>query len=599
MDKAALKKFAVNARLKLLAGVRAKAAEFGITDQATYTLDASTLIINNKPLTSKQQRQYKQLIQRLQHETYTEVIEEIAYTWFNRIIALRFMEINDYLPIKSRVLSSTQAGKREPEVITHISDYIDDLNLDTEEVYTLVDSHQDDALFKLVLIAQSHQLAQIIPHVFTDLTAEVELLLPNNLLQVDHVISDLIAMVPEADFENIEVIGWLYQFYISERKDEVFASRAKVGKDDIPAATQIFTPKWIVEYLVDNSLGRLWLERQPKSSLRNKLHYYLDNGEQLSAEELNPEDIKIMDPSCGSGHMLVYAFDVLYEIYLERGYVSQDIPKLILARNLYGLDIDRRAAQLAAFALVMKARSYDRRLFRREFSLHIQSIESGHSNLNLPDNLDDLAGGSLTELIRQINQQFMDADTLGSIIKLNPLDTAQLTTLLANVKQSGKVDMFVADFITNELPRIEKLVAQYQQLAQQYSVVVTNPPYMGSKNMDAVLSKYVKKQYPNSKADLFAVFMEVCLQLTQKDHYMAMINQHSWMFLSSFEKLRKALLAEQTIINMVHLGARAFAETSGEVVQSTMFVLKQGLVSDFKAQYVRLVGPRIKSVQVK
>lgn len=589
MDKAALKKFAVNARLKLLAGVRAEAAEFGITEQLEYTLDTSTLIVNNKALTQKQQVQYKKLIQRLQNETYNEVIDEIAYTWFNRIIALRFMEINDYLPIKSRVLSSTQAGKREPEVITHISDYIEDLNLNADEVYSLVDSHQDDDLFKLVLIAQSHQLEQIIPHVFTDLTAEVELLLPNNLLQVDNVISDLIEMVPEADFENIEVIGWLYQFYISERKDEVFASHAKVGKDDIPAATQIFTPKWIVEYLVDNSLGRLWLEHQPTSALRNKLNYYLDNGEQHSSDELNPEAIKIMDPSCGSGHMLVYAFDVLYEIYLEKGYVSQDIPKLILAHNLYGLDIDRRAAQLAAFALIMKARSYDRRLFRRGFDLHIQSIESGHSNLNLPDNLDELAGGPLTVLIRQLNQQFMNADTLGSIIKLNPVDTEQLTMLLTKVKSNTETDMFLADFVNNEVPRIEKLLTQYQQLAHKYSVVVTNPPYMGSKNMDSILSSYVKKQYPNSKADLFAVFMEVCLQLTQKDHYMAMINQHSWMFLSSFEKLRKILLEQQTIINMVHLGARAFAETSGEVVQSTMFVMKQAIMSEFKAQYVRLV----------
>jgi type II restriction/modification system DNA methylase subunit YeeA len=417
----------------------------------------------------------------------------------------------------------------------------------------------------------------------------VELLLPNNLLQVDNVISDLIEMVPEADFENIEVIGWLYQFYISERKDEVFASHAKVGKDDIPAATQIFTPKWIVEYLVDNSLGRLWLEHQPTSALRNKLNYYLDNGEQHSSDELNPEAIKIMDPSCGSGHMLVYAFDVLYEIYLEKGYVSQDIPKLILAHNLYGLDIDRRAAQLAAFALIMKARSYDRRLFRRGFDLHIQSIESGHSNLNLPDNLDELAGGPLTALIRQLNQQFMNADTLGSIIKLNSVDTEQLTMLLTKVMSSTETDMFLADFVNNEVPRIEKLLAQYQQLAHKYSVVVTNPPYMGSKNMDPILSSYVKKQYPNSKADLFAVFMEVCLQLTQKDHYMAMINQHSWMFLSSFEKLRKLILEQQTMINMVHLGARAFAETSGEVVQSTMFVMKQAIMSEFKAQYVRLV----------
>ncbi len=589
MDKAALKKFAVNARLKLLAGVRAKAAEFGITEQAEYTLSGSTLIINNKALTPKQQMQYKQLIRRLQTETYTEVIDEIAYTWFNRIIALRFMEINDYLPIKSRVLSSMQAGKREPEVITHISDYIEDLNLNAEDVYALVDSHQDDALFKLVLIAQSQQLEQIIPHVFTDLTAEVELLLPNNLLQVDNVIADLVDMIPEVDFENIEIIGWLYQFYISERKDEVFASHAKVGKDDIPAATQIFTPKWIVEYLVDNSLGRLWLEHQPTSSLRNKLHYYLDNSEQISDEELNPESIKIMDPSCGSGHMLVYAFDVLYEIYLEKGYVSQDIPKLILVHNLYGLDIDRRAAQMAAFALIMKARSYDRRLFKRDFNLHIQNIESGHSNLNLPDNLDDLAGGPLTGLLRQLNQQFMDADTLGSIIKLNPLDVEQLIELLEHVKQNRDVDMFLADFLNDELPRVEKLIVQYQQLAQKYSVVVTNPPYMGSKNMDAILSNYVKKQYSNSKADLFAVFMEVCLQLTQKDHYMAMINQHSWMFLSSFERLRKKLLEKQTIINMVHLGARAFAETSGEVVQSTMFVMKQAVVPEFKAQYVRLI----------
>lgn len=464
------------------------------------------------------------------------------------------------------------------------------MGLDANEIYTLVDQHKDDELFKLALIAQSRQLGNIIPHVFTDLTAEVELLLPNNLLQKGNVISDLIEMIPETDFRQIEIIGWLYQFYISQRKDEVFASKAKVGKNDIPAATQIFTPKWIVEYLVDNSLGRLWLEHHKHSTLRNKLHYYLNNGEQILDSELKPEAIKVLDPSCGSGHMLVYVFDVLYKIYLENGYVSQSIPKLILQNNLFGLDIDRRAAQLTAFSLVMKARAYDRRLFRRDFELHVQSIESGNEQLNLPNNLDEVAGGPLTKLLHELNQQFINADTLGSIIKLQSFDLSKLTALLSNLQQVNAPDIFLADFLSTKLPHIEKLITQYHQLTQRYDVVVTNPPYIGHKNMDSILDDYTKKYYPSSKADLFAVFMEVCLHLTKQNHYIAMINQHSWMFLSSFEKLRKSLLQQQTIINMVHLGARAFAETSGEVVQSTMFVMQKGIVPDFKAQYVRLVN---------
>ena len=589
MDKNALKKFAVMARLKLINDIRVKAAEFGIVKQNHYVLPDSISIINNKVLSEKQQKQYQKLIQRLQNETYDELINEVAYTWFNRITALRFMEINDYLPTRTRILSSLKPGKREPDVVTNITDYIEELNLDRDEIYRLIDHHQDDDLFKLVLIAQSRQLEDIIPHVFSDITAEVELLLPNNLLQSNHVVSDLIEMIPEVNFRNIEIIGWLYQFYISERKGEVFSNGGKISKDDIPAATQIFTPKWIVEYLVNNSLGRLWLEHHPKSSLREQLNYYLDNNERVSSDVLDPEKIRLMDPSCGSGHMLIHAFDVLYLIYLEQGYTHQEIPKLILENNLYGLDIDSRAAQLATFALVMKARSYDRGLFDRHLKLHIQSIEKPYSFMDLPDNLDHYANGPLTELIHQLNRQFVNATDLGSIIKLEHIDVNKMLNLLNNVENSNRNDLFTSNFLTRAFPHIRKLILQYQLLSQHYDVVVTNPPYMGHRKMDSILDNYTKKYYQNSKTDLFAVFIEVCLRLTKPDRYMAMINQHSWMFLSSFEKLRKALLQHQTIINMVHLGARAFAETSGEVVQSTMFIMKKGIVPKFKAQYIRLV----------
>ncbi|CUB36087.1 BREX-1 system adenine-specific DNA-methyltransferase PglX [Bacillus cereus] len=605
MNKTAIKNFAVSARTKLMDAVKQKAYELGITEieikePETYE---DGFRINNKFFRSYELEQRKKLIQKIEEKDYKQVIEEVSYTWFNRFIAIRFMEVNEYLPTGVRVLSSTQEGKNEPDVIGEVTNIAEDLDLNLDIVYRLQDENKTEDLFKYILIKQCNKLGEIMPMMFETIQDYTELLLPDNLLGEGSVVRNLVSMIDEEDWkEQVEIIGWLYQYYISEKKDEVFADlkkNKKITKENIPAATQLFTPKWIVKYMVENSLGRLWLESHPNEDLQQQWKYYLEEAEQepdvqeqldkLKNKELSPEDITVLDPCMGSGHILVYAFDVLYSIYQHAGYSEREIPQLILEKNLYGLDIDDRAAQLAYFALMMKARSYNRRIFRRPIELNVCSIQE--SNGISQEAIDYFVDDSLDrDEVEYLVNVFRDAKEYGSILNVKSVDYEAFENKLKEIQQNELIgDIFSLQFKDNLINNIPKLIKQMRIMSRKYSVMVTNPPYMGSKGMNSKLTSFVKKNFKNTKSDLFAVFMDLNDIYVKKNGFFTMINQHSWMFLSSFEKLREKIINNNQIYNMVHLGTRAFEEISGEVVQSTAFVIRNTNLKNYSGVYFRLV----------
>jgi len=628
VNKSAVKNFAMRARRKLLEEVAQKAFEVGVTKNKIHDIDTFEGGFriagreNGRVFKSYERAQRDKLVQHVRAKSFDQVVEEVAYTWFNRFIALRFMEINDYLPTGVRVLSSDQAGKAEPDLIKEALNV--DLGQKTEIVHRLQDSGDTAELYRYLLIRQCNQLGEIMPTVFEQIADYTELLLPNNLLAEGNIIRDLVGSIAEYDWRielleeeqqlegelgehGIEIIGWLYQYYISEKKDEVFAGlkqNIKITKENIPAATQLFTPKWIVKYMVENSLGRLWVESHPSETLKANWKYYLEEAEQepeiraqldaLKNPNLFPEEITVLDPAMGSGHILVYAFDVLYDIYISAGYPEQDIPQLILEKNLYGLDIDDRAAQLATFALLMKARSKNRRILRSRPKLNLCSIQESNG---IPKEaiayLVDPKGTALEKYHRQVEVEYLvsvfhDAKEYGSILDVKAIDFEALEKRLDALRKSETPSLFDYQHRELLLEKLPPFIAQARIMSRKYGVVCTNPPYMGSAGMGAKLSEFVKRNYPDSKSDLFAVFIEKCGELLKPTGYQAMITQHAWMFLSSYEKLRGKLM-HRDIVNMAHLGARAFEEIGGEVVQTTAFVISKLNVPDFEGTYVRLV----------
>lgn len=547
MNKGAIKKFAITARKKLMEAVAQKAFELGITKDAIKEAEIyqDGFLINQKYYKKHEIKQRDKLTREMNQKGYDQVVEEVAYTWFNRFIALRFMEVNDYLPTGVRVFSSIEPGKTEPDALTEVLMLVDELNLEKQKVYELQDANDDEDLFKYLLIKQCNKLGEIMPMMFEEIQDYTELLIPNQLLAETSVIYDMVTMIEEKDWtEEVEIIGWLYQYYISEKKDQVFADlkkNKKITKENIPAATELFTPRWIVQYMVDNSLGRLWLESHPDNDLQGKLPYYLEAAEQpenvieqlnvLKDNQLKPDSIKFFDPCMGSGHILVYAFEVFYEMYKSQGYREQDIPKLIIENNLYGLDIDPRAAQLAYFSVMMKARSYNYRMFDLLLDTNLHWIEE--SNVITEQDVDLFVGdtdlqGDFDVLIKT----FKDGKLFGSIIEVPKIDLKGLKEQVLVLKEEEMDDMFVIDFKDNVLPIIERLIDQAIILSEEHDVVVTNPPYMGRKGMNPELADYVKKNYKDSSADLYAVFMEVASKSIKENGFIALINQHSWMFLS-------------------------------------------------------------------
>lgn len=576
MNKTAIKNFAVEARVMLINAVTQLAYEFEVTENGTN--DPAQESVNGWSLTAAEKNQRSQLIANIRQNGFTQTMEEAAYTWFNRFIALRFMEVNNYLPSHTRIFSD-ESGNFKPEVLSDAANVEID-GLDKELVLELLENQENERLYKYIIITQCNALNKGLPEMFEQIGGWTELLFPRNLLREDSVIAKMITEIPEEDWrDQVQIIGWLYQYYNTEPKDKVFADlkkNIKISAQAIPAATQLFTPDWIVRYMVENSLGRLWAEGHGKPDDAD-WKYYLDEAEQedpvkaelekIRAEYKNiqPENIKIIDPCMGSGHILVYAFDVLIDIYRSCGWGERDAAKSILRNNLYGLDIDRRAYQLAYFAVMMKARQYNRR---------ICSPENQPNLANFADVMGadtDMLSGS----IRRFAEQFAFADTYGSLM---------------TVTAPADIDTAFSDFMPTiglNMRQFDMMMKIYKILSQKYDVVCTNPPYMGGSGMNAKLSEFVKSKFPDSKSDLFACFIEKCGQLAKPHGFYAMITQHAFMFLSSYENLRRKLMLKTTV-NMAHLGARAFDEIGGEVVQTTAFVMT-GHIKDYKGTYARLV----------
>lgn len=616
MDKNAIKKYAVWARKELISRVAQKAQQYGITE--TEMVDAGADSVNGRVLTAQEMQQRRALIAQINEKGYQQVMEEVAYTWFNRFSALRFMEVNGYLPSHVRVFTD-ENNAFKPQILAEAL-HLELDKLDKDKVYALKETEQTEELYKYLLIVQCNALNSILPGMFQTIADYTELLLPDNLLREGSVIEQMISQIPEDNWQDaVQIIGWLYQYYNSEKKDDVFAAlkkNVKITKENIPAATQLFTPDWIVRYMVENSLGRLWVEGHPDAKAQllptpeeqaaytagnrdpedTKWHYYLEEAQQepkVQAQlaeirkqyaDLIPEQIKVIDPCCGSGHILAYLFDVLMQIYENYGYTPRDAVTSILQNNLYGLDIDDRAAQLAYFAVMMKARRYDRRFFSHTTQPHVYAIEESN-RIEKPD-VEYFCNGKLElkDAMHTILTQLHDAKEYGSILTIPPQDW---DALYARFDEVADESSFHRESIRKKLL---PLVRVAQTLAQKYDVVVTNPPYMGASNMNSDLSEYVKKYYPDSKSDLFAVFIEVCSRMAKQNGYQAMITQHAWMFLSSFEKLREKMMLTETV-SMAHLGARAFEEIGGEVVQTTSFVRVRAHIDNYKGVYCRLIEP--------
>ncbi len=613
MNTTRLKTYAPKARRDFIAAVTRRATQYGLTATGIEPMreEGQVVIIAGQPYPKAVGTQRRKLVAWIERQGFAPVMEAAAYTWFNRFAAIRFMELHGYLNHGFRVLSH-HAGTPLPEILEQ-APHVDLPGLDKERVIDLkMDGTRDEDLYRDLLLAQCRALHRAMPFLFEGIDAGTELLLPDKLLQTDSPLRELVTAIPEADWEPVEIIGWLYQFYISEKKDQVIGKVVK--SEDIPAATQLFTPDWIAQYLVQNSVGRLWLMANPTSTLAEQWPYYIQPAEQTPevqaqldaliqarlAEDggsLNPETITVLDPAVGSGHLLSKAYDVLKPIYLERGYRLRDIPRLILEKNLYGLDIDDRAAQMAGFALLMKARADDRRLFSatddagnpRPPKLNVFSLQEskGLSADELAIHLAPFRVQRAT--VTALVEAFENAKTFGSLLQIPyALKThlAVLPQVLALVKQSG--DMYATAAADDLLP----LVQQAQLLAMQFDTVIANPPYMGSKGMNAALKNYARATFPDSKSDLFAMFMERGFSWCKPTGFNSMVTMQSWMFLSSYQAMRDKLLQERTIETMAHLGARAFSEISGEVVQTTMFVLQGLHLSGFKPVFFRLVEGR-------
>ena len=656
MNKTAIKNFSIWARNKLISDIQFRAQLLGVlpdsireplpqSEKETQFFDIGTkdyAVVKGSDVYRREAfvEALRAKARKTDYATaYKTVIEKIAYTWFNRLIAIRFMEVNDYLPGQVRVLSSRMAGKAEPDIVS--TPFESDLEFTAQEQETIMrlkDDNKLDDLFRMLFISQCHKLSEILPGLFAPKEKSIpprefyELLLNINFTDRDGLVWHLVNDISERDFRvrtqeddlrqiaedipeeempagQVEIIGWLYQYYNTDPKNDVFAGlkkNKKIEADDIPAATQLFTPDWIVRYMVQNSLGRLWVEGHPDTKKRfmplhnadgsvdvqeGRWNYYLEEAKQEPQVEaqlavireeyaqLQPQDIKVIDPCCGSGHIAVYLFDVLMQIYETQGWTQREAAQSIVQNNLYALDIDERAAQLAYFAVMMKARQYDRRFFTRGMQPHVYAIPEWdeETRKNWSAELKDLCN-----LLR-------DGKEYGSIIDMPEMDWASLRMEAERIADmEGQLSI---DSVSEETrQKLRKLIDVGQVMAQKYDVVVTNPPYMGGSGMGAKLSKFVKDYYPDSKSDLFAVFIERCQDMTKQNGYQAMITQHAWMFLSSFERLRKKLMSMDTV-NMAHFGARAFEEIGGEVVQTTSFVLQNSYISGNKGTYCRLIEP--------
>ena len=618
MNKNAIQKFAIWARKELITQVSQRAYQYGI-DESGFG-DASADTLNGRLLTAEEKSQRQELIKQIKEKGYKQVMEEVAYTWFNRFIALRFMEVNNYLPSHIRVFSDS-TGAFKPEILSDVL-HLELPGLSREKVAEYIESNDTEGLYRYLLLTQCNALNDPLPRMFEEMGGYTEMLLPNNILKQDSVLGHMVADIHEEDWQDaVQIIGWLYQYYNTELKDDTFAllkKNVKITKERIPSATQLFTPDWIVRYMVENSLGRIYVDKRKNEGIyadgrgldemtwheaeseriaterliADKMgwKYYLPEAEQtqevrkqldeIQAEfaNLDVKDIKVIDPCMGSGHILVYAFDVLMQIYEATGYSQRDAAQSILENNLFGLDIDDRAAQLAYFAVMMKARQYDRRIFSRGIQPHVYAIVESNG-------LDSSSVEYFTNNDPQLKKDFgtlmdelRDAKEYGSILNISQVDFASLYARVEKVR--AEISMFRESVLNSFLPLIQ--VAEI--MAQKYDVVVTNPPYMGSNDMSQKLSCFVKERYPDTKSDLSTVFMEKTLSMSNATGYMAMINIPVWMFLGSYEKLRYSVICQNTITSMLHFGRGVFGSDFG----TTAFVIHKSRIQNYKAHYRKL-----------
>ena len=528
-----------------------------------------------------------QIIKLVKDAGYNNIIEEFAYTWFNRFVALRFMEVHGFLSHGFRILSNPSGGI-EPEILKNLNFVKGELKLDIAVCEEYKQQGKLEELFRYVLIKQCNVLAERLPMLFSVDMGYLDLLLPQNLLKGETVITKLVEIPEEVFFEDVEIIGWMYQFYISSKKDAVFASKKTITKDTLPAVTQLFTPDWIVRYMAENSVGRIWMESYPDSPLRADMKYYVDEAEQTEEVQkkldeirykiVNPEDIKIIEPCCGSGHILVYVFDLLFKMYEEKGYLKRDIPTLILRNNLTGLDVDKRASQLASFSLIMKARSLNNRFFDEEYyeMPHVYEIKDSQLLIKMDyrKQLHDLnlLSQEERELIYYIVETFENGKTIGSLLIVKPIDFEVLDNAIEKISTMAVSTLFNVDFLERGVKRLKELSLLSKVLSSKYDVMITNPPYCPVSSMELSVKDYALEYYPDTKGDMCTMFMDI--GLVKKNGLISLINMQSWMFLQTYDCFREKYISSQMLITLVHLGAHAFDMIGGEVVQTVAMVFR-------------------------
>lgn len=567
MNDSALKSFCTWARTELIKGVEAQMVRYGITEPAPAPVGSET--VSGLPLSPAEIEQRDELL-RMQAEVGHEALRDrAAYTWFNRIVAIRFMDARGWLPSRMRMLSRAD-GSHGSEAVENALD-VEITTVDTDRIAELKMAGLDEPLWRYLFVAQCEELADCLPGVFERVGGAMELLLPQGLMMADSVVGKLNAVLTDEDWrEGVTVLGWMYQYYNADVKDEFFKSKRKAAAADIAPATQLFTPEWIVRYMVENSLGRLWMLNNPGSSLRERMEYYIepDAEHEDFIRISSPEEITLCDPACGSGHILVYAFELLFHMYEERGYREREIPELILTKNLAGMEIDSRAAQIAELALAMCAREHDRRFFRRGVRADVTVLSS------IPLGEDELPGN------KKLAEELSHLGEIGSLLNPSEDEIDELKAAAASCSD----DLFAATAKT----KLESAAAICEKLSRRFTCTVANPPYMGSSSFNPFMSKWIKKNYPDVKSDLCTCFIERGFNLVEDKGYAAMVTMQSWMFLGSFEKMRSSIIEGKTIVSMAHLGPRAFDAIGGEVVNVTADVIYNGRAA-YEGAYVRLV----------
>jgi phage anti-repressor protein len=594
MDKASIVKFSDTVREKLLHEVKERAAFYGIRPKDVLPVDSEhsdSIVIGGKVFNRKIKDQREHLVKEVKLKGYERVMDEVTYTWFNRFIALKFMEVNDYIQVK--VFTSDDAERTEPGIITHALE-LDFLDLDSDHVLDMKAENKDEELYKYLILKLCNYLNRTMPFMFEKIEDYTELLFPENLLHIDSIVKDINEIIPEDDWREVEIIGWIYQDYIAPKKDKVFKDlqkNVKISKENIPAATQLFTPHWIVRYLVENSLGRLWMLNRPGSRLYERMDYYI-RPEQSETDFLkisSPEDIRVCDPACGSGHMLVYAFDLLYAIYEEEGYDRAEIPEMILTRNLYGVEIDERAGELAAFALAMKARRKNRKFFQNPVQPNIcvlKSVAFEEGELNA---YTSAVGRELfTNDIRATLLQFAEADNFGSLIRPKADDVSGILKLLKAKNLSENLTLLSTH------QKVLQVLKQADCLSPKYHVVVANPPYMGGKGMNARLKDFLQENYSDVKSDLFSAFIVRNTEFTLPKGQLGFMSPFVWMFISSYEKLRLFLIDQKTITSLIQLEYSGF---DGATVPICTFTIENAYKPNYRGGYVRLSDFRGADVQ--